>query len=667
MSKEKATTIRRKKLTSKLKETKPWFDAEVYFILQMKQKYGNIKTKNLETEEDVRRMDLYKYWRNKATEIKRTKKREFNEKNFYRTNNDPAKMWKWIKNVMFDWETKREECPLLINCTSSNEKIKKLNDLNDFFCSVGEKLALNFSSRKAQQTNARDIFRFRFTTKEEIEEIISTSKNTNSEGADHISMKLMKKISPIVSQFLSNLINTSLHESSVPAEMKLGKVTPIYKNKDKQEPSNYRPICQLPLPAKIEEKLINIQLMDHLEKHQLLSKNQYGFRRKSNTDGAIFDITTEISQAIDNGKKVAVVFIDQKKAFDSAHHKTLLTKLHNIGVTGREHKWFANYLAERKQFSRVDGISSNVKLVPYGIPQGSSLSGTNYIIYNNDLNSSTKHGKHFIYADDDAILFTAPTYENLESIINEDMQLITSYFDLNKTTLNIDKTEMIIFRDANPPPMNITINNIKIKVVTSAPYLGVTLDHDMKWTTHIQNLRKKLAPIAGVFKKIKNNIPERLKRTLFLSFFQAKLLYGIEAWGCADCNKLNIIQHSQNKAIKNLLNLPRQTSTKDIHEKLNVLTIKQLHTKVAATHIFKMKENMIHHNTQLIRGIDLHDRNTKYNNQIRIPKTCSKYFGSSSIINKSITTFNALPTDLQNESSLPTFTLKLKSHISSLN
>jgi Reverse transcriptase (RNA-dependent DNA polymerase) len=655
---QKAKTIATKRMKSKshkLKEMKPWFDSEVLSALEMKQYSFNKKPKEPKNEEDLKKISEYKYWRNYVTELKRSKKQKFNESKYKCAEGDPAKQWKWIKNVMNDWEYNREECQLLKECDTHKEKTKKINDANEFLCTVGEKLAEGFSTTRIKMLHPTCSFNFSTISSHEVEKIIKKAKKSNACGPEELSMNELKAIAPHISHFLADTINTSLKNGQIPKKMKQARATLIHKSGNKSDPNNYRPICNLSMPAKCQEKFVNNQLLDYLEKEKLIDTNQYGFRQNSNTDAAIFDINNEISQAVDQGFKVAAIFLDQKKAFDTAHHKTLTTKLFNTGITGRANKWFQNYLSGREQYIKIDDIQSETRTNNSGVPQGSPLSGTCYIVYNNDMSKSIKHGKTFKFADDVALIFKAKTYVELEQYMNEDLNNIANYLDANKSTLNEKKTQFMVFRDESPPKLNIYYKGFPINPVKTATYLGIKIDHDMKWKSHIEHLRKKLAPIAGIFRRIRNDIPKKMKRSLFFSMFQSRLLYGITAWGCADCTSMDIIQKIQNRAIKNLFCYERKTPTTKIHTENRILTVKKLHQKTAATHIFKMSNGNIHTNIKLCRGSTSHKYETKKNKDLRTPKVKTKYFGTSSMNYKSITAFNMLPQNLKEEKSLERF------------
>lgn len=106
-------------------------------------------------------------------------------------------------------------------------------------------------------------------------------------------------------------------------------------------------------------KIVNSQLVSHLETNKTIKPCQYGFRIASNTQSALFDLVTSIQIARDKGKAVAVIFLDKKKAFDTVHREILLQEMNSIGIVGDAHEWFQDYLKDRKQYIEMESYKSD--------------------------------------------------------------------------------------------------------------------------------------------------------------------------------------------------------------------------------------------------------------------------------------------------------------------
>ena len=113
-------------------------------------------------------------------------------------------------------------------------------------------------------------------------------------------------------------------------------IIPIHKNNNKNNIENYRPISIIAQFSKIIKKIIKKRIDNFIEKHNIISSNQYGFKKKSKTLHAIYSLTNNITNSIDNHDKIDIyivaVFVDIKKAFDTIDHNILLIKLYKYGI-----------------------------------------------------------------------------------------------------------------------------------------------------------------------------------------------------------------------------------------------------------------------------------------------------------------------------------------------
>jgi len=133
---------------------------------------------------------------------------------------------------------------------------------------------------------------------------------------------------------LASIINSSFQHGLVPADLKIAKITPIFKAGDKNLITNYRPISVLPFFSKIMEKLMANRLTDYINKHVPLSVTQYGFQCGLSTYMALMDMQTNISEAMNQNKFSLEVFFDISKAFDTVNHKLLIKKIRILWNTG---------------------------------------------------------------------------------------------------------------------------------------------------------------------------------------------------------------------------------------------------------------------------------------------------------------------------------------------
>ena len=140
-----------------------------------------------------------------------------------------------------------------------------------------------------------------------------------------------------------------IHTGTYPQQLKIAKVTPIFKANDKEQFSNYRPISLLPSISKIFESVIYQQLMKYLLENKLLSLQQYGFRANHSTELAALNLIDRLTYDLDNGKIPTNIYIDLSKAFDTLQHETLLNKLVYYGVRGKANDLICSYLTRRQQ------------------------------------------------------------------------------------------------------------------------------------------------------------------------------------------------------------------------------------------------------------------------------------------------------------------------------
>ena len=252
----------------------------------------------------------------------------------------------------------------------------------------------------------------------EVIRIIKLCKHKDSMDYDGISMWVLSRIAPQVVKPLVHIFNLSFSTGIFPSEMKIAKVIPLFKNGNKSDFSNYRPISLLSQFSKILEKIFNERLQQFLNANNILSNSQYGFRAHMSTVHAALELTESISNSIDSKQHYAGVFIYLTKAFDTINHKLLVEKLSFYGVRGVANAWLENYLMNRKQYVVVDNQASSMQFIKCGVPQGSVLGPVLFLLFINDICNVSNLLKFVLFADDTDILCSNENVEVLQDTLN---------------------------------------------------------------------------------------------------------------------------------------------------------------------------------------------------------------------------------------------------------
>ena len=148
------------------------------------------------------------------------------------------------------------------------------------------------------------------------------------------------------------------------------------------------------------------------------------------------------------------MYLDLSKAFDTIDHSILLKKLEHYGIRGIALEWFKSYLTEREQFVRYKCVDSKVLTIPCGVPQGSVLEPLLFILYSNDIPHSLTYCKAIMFADDTTVYLSGENITELFSNMNHDLTQLNDWFRANKLSLNVSKTNYVIFKKKSAPPMH---------------------------------------------------------------------------------------------------------------------------------------------------------------------------------------------------------------------
>uniref|UniRef100_A0A2A4J7L6 Reverse transcriptase domain-containing protein n=1 Tax=Heliothis virescens TaxID=7102 RepID=A0A2A4J7L6_HELVI len=183
------------------------------------------------------------------------------------------------------------------------------------------------------------------------------------------------------------------------------------------------------------------QVSVFLEKHNILSNAQHGFRRGRSTATALAQFTDDVNDCLDQRKQVVVVFIDFKKAFDTLEHHQLLQAMEECGIAGPLNRWFRAYLTDRSLRTVIDGVVGEPRRVACGVPTGSVFGPVGYIMHVNSMCNVVRNSRIYMYADDTCLVFADKELDVIERNIQEDLTNIIKWAHDNGIIININKTK----------------------------------------------------------------------------------------------------------------------------------------------------------------------------------------------------------------------------------
>ena len=553
------------------------------------------KSKTFESEQ------RYKIYKNKLISILRNVKVRYYEQLLEQNKTDIKKTWKILNTLTSRVRRKcnyPEEFKLNDIFIRGNQNIA--NKFNEYFVNVGPSLAAKipncgrpFDSYMADR--AENTMFLSPTSEQEIISLVNNMKSKSSTDCNDINMFLVKMIVNAIVTPLTYIFNLSLQKGVFPDQLKVTLVTPLYKSGDSQLFSNYRPVSLLPQFSKILEKIVNNRLKLYIEHKSILSKCQYGFRRGHSTSLALLELVEKISTATDNSMFTIGVFVDLKKAFDTLNHTILLRKLEIYGIRGVVQNWLADYLTNRTQYVNINGICSDKRLKTCGVPQGSVLGPTLFLLYINDICNVSKIFNIILFADDTNLFHTGLDIKTMCQTISYELSEINKWFQANKLSLNVLKTNYIIFGNRRKlnENYNICIDDISLDRTFVTKFLGVYLDSKLNWGDHIKIIKQKIAKNIGIINKVKNMLNRQTLNTLYSTLISPYLYYCCEIWGNTFKTRIKSLIILQKRALRVINKVGFTDHALPLFKKCNILVLVDLIKFNTLCIMYKAKHDML--------------------------------------------------------------------------
>ena len=594
------------------------------------------------------------------------------------------KTWQGIKQII---NLNRKDTTQISHIEYKNKHIDNNPDManafNEFFTGIGPALDKDIPHNHKPggptvYLKSRMILPFLIspTNPVEIETLINSLDDSKSSGPTSIPTRLLKLIGKEIAIPFSDICNMSFNEGIFPSKNKIAKVVPHHKNGSTQAVDNYRPISLLSTFSKIMEKIMTVRLTNFLELHDIIYPKQFGFRKGHSTSHSLIDIVETIRKTIDSKKFGCGVFIDLKKAFDTVNHDILLQKLEHYGIRHNSLKWFKSYLSDRNQYVHLNDTDSSTMNISCGVPQGSVLGPILFLIYINDLPNISNKLKFFLFADDTNIYLEGNDLSNLEKTMNKELKKLYEWLCLNRLSLNISKTNFIIFSPPNTfkKPVTIKIAKKAISEAKYVKYLGVLIDSNLSFKYHIEELTKKVARAIGVLYKIKPFVSAKILTNIYYAIIYPFLLYGVVVWGNASNVLLKPIHILQKTFVRMATNNDTNFTihrglahTPPLFHQLNLLTIYDIFKLQVAKLVYESVNDIGPTNKiiKYIRASDVHHYNTRYsaNNNFYTTFVRTTRYGLKNLQIEGKKTWENVPDNIKTSLTTKLFKTRYKKHL----
>ena len=454
-------------------------------------------------------------------------------------------------------------------------------------------------------------------TEYQVYQILKRYPVKKAHGLDEIPTRIYVELAILIAKPLSIIYNQSLKQRKFPDDWKVGRLVAIPKT-NPPAPDKLRFLALLPLPSKILEKLVAVQL-----RHEFIhasGKEQHGFRPRASTTTALLKICDVAAHLYDDRLNfgLAILSYDLSSAFDTVDHSRALQKMRELAFPNGFLNWLRSYFCNRSSILKIDTISSTPIAVERGVPQGSVLGPLIFCTYVRDFTAASDKATVVKYADDITIILPLETgsHDSIRTSINRETSNISIWCEENRLTLNSTKSKCLLVTRHN----SCNIEGLTVQSVPSLKLLGLNFNSKLNWDTHVDKLRLTCCRRLHILRKLRGLISRRNLLLVYTAIIRSLLEYACPVF--VGLNKKNsiILQKIEKRAYRIIFhdstNADDTDNTADAHLKSRRL---DLSTRLWNT-IEKDTEHVLH------QTIPKRHRNT---NKLRIEYHRTDKLGNS--------------------------------------
>ena len=408
-----------------------------------------------------------------------------------------------------------------------------------------------------------------------VRKVVMNLDLSKASGPNCIPVVVLKNCEPELSYILAEFFNRCLKESCFPDCWKVSSEVPVFKNVgEKSTAKNYHPVTLLSVVSKVFEKFVNNRIVDHLEKCDIFSDFQYGFRSPRSTDDLLTVVSDRIARAFNRSGATQAVALDISKAFDRVWHAGLLHKLKSYGISGQIFGLTSSFLSNRRLQVVLDGKSSQEYPVNVGVPQGSILGPTLFLLYINDLPDDAICDIA-IYADDTTLYSkcdrASDLWQQLElaSELESDLRDMVDWGKKWLVDFNAGKTQLVSFdRSNNNGSIDVKMGGSILEEKSSFKMQGLT-SSKLDWCSYIISIAKTASKKIGALIRSTKFLSPKVALYLYKATIRQCMEYCRHVWADAPSCYLDLLDKLE-KRICRIVGLSLAASLEPLAHRRNV-------------------------------------------------------------------------------------------------
>ena len=628
--------------TKRFKKKKYVLSKEILELMRIRNKLHNELQKSVKN--GTKNNLLEKQYKKHNNYCNRMIRKEVKQKNGENITSDSnmKDIWKCIKIVQNPEATSIRKLKIEIDGQKIEDPQKLANEFSEFFVEKVRKLEAGIkrtnidplSLLKEKMKKSNTTFTIKTVNVRVVHKILKDLKAKRSYGIDGITSEVSKLGADVLKVPLTYIVNTSIRNSEYPSYWKIAKMIALYKKGNRLELKNYRPVSLLCVAGMVLERVIAIQIEEYFESNNLLGAFQFSFRKHKSTISELLTMFDSLLEGKENRKEIMIVLYDLSAAFDTVSHDILLEKLKAYGFDDSSLKWMKSYLQDRQQYVQVDDKISEIKVTNIGTPQGSRLSPILFLCLMADMDLWIKDSKISNFADDTQSIIIRNTKEEAIETTKVESKNIIDFFSSNNFVNNANKAALIYNSKGKGCEISVDIGGETLSSTYTEKLLGLHINADLKWNTHIDEISSELKKRIGILKRIKEKVPADKLSIMADAIFNSVIRYGIAVYLVPTYEKEDLkarklssetydLQVLQNKMLRVIhgLRISNRVNMVELRTKIKMMSVNQMSIYHTIMEVF----NIIHNKSseQISNKYSHHERHSlrkNTNNFLRVPE-----------------------------------------------